>query len=62
MPARPSKSKAKRSAPDAMIATGIRVPRETKETLDAIAEEEGRSFSNLVQRALDEWLKTKGWK
>jgi len=45
-----------------MIATGIRVPRETKETLDAIAEEEGRSFSNLVQRALDEWLKTKGWK
>jgi predicted transcriptional regulator len=62
MLARLSKPKAKRPEPDTMIATGIRLPRGTKAALDEIAQEEGRSFSNLVQRALEEWLRERGVK
>jgi predicted transcriptional regulator len=54
----PRKKKVK--AADALIAVGVRLSRETKTAMDVIAKDEGRSFSNLVQRALDEWLRQKG--
>ena len=44
------------------IAVGIRLSRETKTAIDTIAKDEGRSCSNLVQRALDEWLKARAGK
>jgi hypothetical protein len=57
-----AKPKAKQPLQDTMIAVGIRLSREAKTALDEIAKEEGRSFSNLVQRALDEWLRNRGAK
>ena len=42
---------------DARIAVGVRLSPEVHERLKEIAIEEGRSVSNLVQRALEEWLR-----
>jgi predicted DNA-binding protein len=56
-----SKAKIGKSTPPppARIAVGIRLSPELREALGAIAREEGRTLSNMVQRALEEWLKDK---
>ena len=46
----------KRPEPDAKIALGIRISPELKEEIDVLAKDEGRSFSNLIQRLLSEAL------
>ena len=38
---------------------GIRIETEIKEQLDKLAIKEGRTFSNLVQKILKEYLKCK---
>lgn len=56
MLARAPKSKAKRKAAEPLVATGIRLPARIKNTIDEIAASEHRSFSNLVQLILEEWV------
>jgi predicted transcriptional regulator len=56
------KSKSRRRIPEPRIAIGVRLSPEVKAALDEIAFDEGRSVSNLVQRALEEWLRNRSAK
>lgn len=61
MLARMKPPKAKKP-PEPMTGIGMRLQRKDKELLEAIAQEEGRSFSNLMQRMVDEFLRQRGVK